>query len=38
MSDVVAPRILKINILRFDPHDKNDFPHIDTFEVEEAEG
>jgi fumarate reductase iron-sulfur subunit len=33
-----APRILKISILRFDPHDPEDFPHMETFEVEEAIG
>lgn len=38
MSEELLPRILKINVLRFDPNDKNDFPHIETFEVEEAEG
>jgi len=32
------PRILKISILRFDPHDPEDFPHMETFEVEEAIG
>ena len=32
------PRILKISILRFDPHDPEDFPHMETFEVEEADG
>jgi len=32
------PRILKIGILRFDPHDPEDFPHMETFEVEEAIG
>jgi len=37
MSEKKA-RILKINILRFDPHDPEDFPHIETFEVEEADG
>lgn len=31
-------RILKINILRFDPNDPKDFPHMETFEVEEADG
>ena len=31
-------RILKISILRFDPHDPEDFPHMETFEVEEADG
>ena len=31
-------RLLKIDILRFDPHDPNDFPHIDTFEIQEAHG
>ena len=32
------PRMLQIDILRFDPHDPDDFPHIDTFEIEEAHG
>jgi fumarate reductase iron-sulfur subunit len=31
-------RILKISILRFDPNDPEDFPHMETFEVEEAIG
>jgi len=31
-------RILKISILRFDPHDPEDFPHMETFEIEEALG
>ena len=31
-------RILKINILRYDPNDQNDKPHIETFEIEEAPG
>ena len=31
-------RILKISILRFDPNDPEDFPHMETFEVEEAHG
>ncbi|MEA3330486.1 MAG: fumarate reductase iron-sulfur subunit [Campylobacterota bacterium] len=31
-------RLLKITILRFDPHDPEDFPHMETFEVEEADG
>ncbi|QOY55796.1 fumarate reductase iron-sulfur subunit [Candidatus Sulfurimonas marisnigri] len=31
-------RILKISILRFDPNDPEDFPHMQTFEVEEADG
>jgi fumarate reductase iron-sulfur subunit len=31
-------RILKISILRFDPNDPKDFPHMETFEVEEAHG
>lgn len=38
MSQELAPRILKINVLRFDPNVKNDVPHIETFEVEEADG
>jgi fumarate reductase iron-sulfur subunit len=37
MSEV-KNRILKISILRFDPHDPDDFPHMETFEVEEAAG
>jgi len=37
MSEV-KNRILKISILRFDPHDPEDFPHMETFEVEEAAG
>lgn len=37
MSDKQA-RLLKISILRFDPHDPEDFPHMETFEVEEADG
>jgi fumarate reductase iron-sulfur subunit len=31
-------RVLKISILRFDPHDPKDFPHMETFEIEEAHG
>ena len=31
-------RLLKISILRFDPHNPDDFPHMETFEVEEADG
>jgi fumarate reductase iron-sulfur subunit len=31
-------RELTIQILRFDPHDKNDFPHMDTFKIKEADG
>ena len=38
MSEEKAPRNLKISILRFDPHDPEDFPHMETFEVEEADG
>jgi fumarate reductase iron-sulfur subunit len=37
MSEV-KNRILKISILRFNPHDPDDFPHMETFEVEEAAG
>ena len=37
MSDE-NPRLLKISILRFDPHDPEDFPHMETFEIEEAHG
>ena len=39
MSEIVEkPRVLKISILRFDPHDPEDFPHMETFEIEEADG
>jgi len=38
MSEEKSPRILKISILRFDPHDPEDFPHMETFEIEEAHG
>ena len=31
-------RILTISILRFDPHDPEDFPHMESFEIEEAPG
>ena len=31
-------RALKISILRFDPNDRNDKPHMETFELEEAPG
>jgi len=38
MSKENKQRILKISILRFDPHDPEDFPHMETFEIEEADG
>ena len=38
MSDKKKPRILKISILRFDPHDPEDFPHMEIFEIEESDG
>ncbi|MDD5202241.1 MAG: fumarate reductase iron-sulfur subunit [Sulfurimonas sp.] len=38
MSEVEAVRTLKINILRFDPNDPDDFPHIQTFEIQESAG
>ena len=38
MSQENSPRILKISILRFDPNDPEDFPHMETFEIEEADG
>lgn len=38
MNQELKPRLLKIDILRFDPNDKNDFPHMERFEVEEAHG
>ena len=37
MSEEIG-RTLKISILRFDPNDPEDFPHMETFEVEEAHG
>jgi fumarate reductase iron-sulfur subunit len=36
--DMNENRILKINILRFDPNDPEDFPHMETFEIEEDDG
>ncbi len=38
MSKEKTPRILKIGILRFDPHDPEDVPHMETFEIEESDG
>jgi len=38
MSQEEKNRVLKISILRFDPHDPEDFPHMETFEIEEADG
>jgi len=38
MNKETKNRILKISILRFDPHDPEDFPHMETFEIEEADG
>lgn len=38
MITTSKPRLLKISILRFDPNDPEDFPHIETFEIEEADG
>ena len=38
MSQENNNRMLKISILRFDPNDPNDFPHMETFEIEEAYG
>jgi len=37
-QEAKVARILKISILRFDPNDPEDFPHMETFEVEEAVG
>ncbi|MEA2099248.1 MAG: fumarate reductase iron-sulfur subunit [Campylobacterota bacterium] len=37
-NEIEKSRILKISILRFDPHDPEDFPHMETFEIEEAIG
>ncbi|MFT7004172.1 MAG: fumarate reductase iron-sulfur subunit [Sulfurimonas sp.] len=38
MSDTKKERLLKISILRFDPHDPEDVPHMETFDVEESDG
>ena len=38
MSLEKKERLLKISILRFDPNDPEDFPQMETFEVEEADG
>ena len=38
MSQNEKNRILKISILRFDPNDPEDFPHMEVFEIEEAHG
>ncbi len=38
LNEEQAARKLQISILRFDPHNKNDFPHMETFEIEEALG
>ena len=38
MSSEEQARQLKISILRFDPNDPEDVPHIETFELEEAYG
>jgi hypothetical protein len=32
MRDEKKPRLLKISILRFDPHDSEDVPHMDLME------
>jgi fumarate reductase iron-sulfur subunit len=38
IHDEKKPRVLKINILRYDPNDSNDMPHMESFEIEEAHG
>jgi len=38
MNKDTNPRELTINILRFDPHDENDFPHMESFKIQEADG
>ncbi len=38
MSEIEKGRILKINVLRFDPNDPSNLPHMQTFEIEEAYG
>lgn len=37
-NEIKKPRLLKISILRYDPNDPNDTPHMETFEIEEADG
>jgi fumarate reductase iron-sulfur subunit len=38
MSTVEKGRMLKISILRYNPHEKDDKPHVETYELEEAPG
>ena len=38
MSKQNKQRVLNIHILRFDPNDPDDFPHMETFKIEEAYG
>lgn len=38
MSQEKIERELTINILRFDPHDENDFPHMESFKIQESDG
>ena len=38
MRDEKKPRLLEISILRFDPHDSEDVPHMETFKIEESDG
>ena len=38
MSKQNEQRVLNIHILRFDPNDPDDFPHMETFKIEEAYG
>ena len=37
-KEIEKPRVLTISILRFDPNDPEDFPHMESFEIEEAHG
>jgi fumarate reductase iron-sulfur subunit len=38
MKNETAPRRLKISALRFNPQDRKSEPHMQTYEIEEAEG
>ena len=37
-QELEKPRTLKVSVLRFDPNNPKDFPHMETFEIEEADG
>jgi fumarate reductase iron-sulfur subunit len=37
-QEIAKGRMLKVSVLRFDPNDPKDFPHMETFDIEEADG